>query len=99
MSSIPVTPRPTAAPGVRRISEADINWALSEGWKDFNAKRGDVLVLAVLYPVLGLLAAVMALRVAGRRLARGDAVPFGPFLCAAGWLVFLRLAALGEGAP
>lgn len=45
------------------------------------------------------LAMVMALRVAGRRLARGDAVPFGPFLCAAGWLAFLRLAALGEGAP
>jgi len=61
MSSIPVAPRPTAAPGVRRITQADINWALSEGWKDFNAKRGEVLVLAVLYPVLGLLAAVIAL--------------------------------------
>ena len=61
MSSIPVTPRPTAAPGVRRITDTDINWALSEGWKDFNAKRGDVLVLAVLYPVLGLLTAVIAL--------------------------------------
>jgi uncharacterized membrane protein len=61
MSSIPVTPRPTTTPGVRRITGADINWALSQGWKDFNAKRGDVLVLAVLYPVLGLLAAVIAL--------------------------------------
>ncbi|AQR62920.1 hypothetical protein BZG35_15610 [Brevundimonas sp. LM2] len=61
MSSISVDPRPTAAPGVRRITQADINWALSEGWKDFSAKRGDVLVLAVLYPVLGLLAAAIAL--------------------------------------
>lgn len=58
MSSIPVAP---AAPQVRRISGADLDWALSEGWKDFNAKRGDILVLAVLYPVLGLLAAAIAL--------------------------------------
>lgn len=58
MSSIHVTPRPIA---VRRITGADLNWALSEGWKDFNAKRGDILVLAVLYPVLGLLAAAIAL--------------------------------------
>lgn len=60
MSSIPVDPRPSA-PAVRRISGTDLDWALSEGWKDFNAKRGDILVLAVLYPVLGLLAAAIAL--------------------------------------
>lgn len=61
MSSIPVSPRPFVAHQVRKITAADLNWALSEGWKDFNAKRGDILVLAVLYPVLGLLAAVVAL--------------------------------------
>jgi uncharacterized membrane protein len=60
MSSIPVSPR-AAAPAVRRITGRDLDWALAEGWKDFNAKRGDVLVLAVLYPVLGLLAAAIAL--------------------------------------
>ncbi len=59
MSSIPVAP--AVAPQVRKITGADLDWALSEGWKDFNAKRGDILVLAVLYPVLGLLAAVIAL--------------------------------------
>ncbi len=59
MSSIPVTP--AVAPQVRKITGADLDWALSEGWKDFNAKRGDILVLAVLYPVLGLLAAAIAL--------------------------------------
>ena len=60
MSSIPADPRSTA-PAIRRISGKDLDWALSEGWKDFNAKRGDILVLAVLYPVLGLLAAAIAL--------------------------------------
>lgn len=62
MSSSPATPLPLAAPpAVRRITGADLDWALAEGWKDFNAKRGDILVLAVLYPVLGLLTAVIAL--------------------------------------
>lgn len=61
MSSIPATPLPgSTSPAVRRITGADLNWALSQGWKDFNAKRGDILVLAVLYPVLGLLTAVIA---------------------------------------
>ena len=45
MSSIPAHPRSTA-PAIRRISGKDLDWALSEGWKDFNAKRGDILVLA-----------------------------------------------------
>lgn len=62
MSSIPSTPVPLSArPVVRRITGADMSWAMTEGWKDFNAKRGDVLVLAVLYPVLGLLTAALAL--------------------------------------
>jgi len=43
----------------RRISQSDMSWALSEGWKDFNAKRGDLLVLALLYPLLGFLAAAL----------------------------------------
>jgi uncharacterized membrane protein len=54
---------PISAPGprVRRISEADLNWALSEGWKDFQAKRGDLIVLALIYPLVGLVAAAAAL--------------------------------------
>lgn len=62
MSTSAATPLPVSArPAVRRITNADLDWALSQGWKDFNAKRGDILVLAVLYPVLGLLAAALAL--------------------------------------
>ena len=47
-------------PRVRRISEADLNWALSEGWKDFKAQRGDIIVLAVIYPIVGVIAAAAA---------------------------------------
>lgn len=51
----------SAPPRVRRIAQADLKWALDEGWKDFKAKRGDILVLAVLYPLIGFIAAVMFL--------------------------------------
>jgi uncharacterized membrane protein len=50
---------PNAA-AVRKITEADLNWALAQGWKDFTAKRGDILVLALLYPLIGFLAAALA---------------------------------------
>jgi uncharacterized membrane protein len=46
-----------APPRVRTLSQADLDWALKEGWRDFRAKRGDVLVLALLYPAVGFLAA------------------------------------------
>jgi len=46
-------------PRVRRISRADLNWALSEGWSDFKAKRGDILVLAFIYPFIGLMAILL----------------------------------------
>jgi uncharacterized membrane protein len=54
------TPARAAPWPTRRISRNDLTWALSEGWKDFNAKRGDLLVLALLYPLLGCLAAALA---------------------------------------
>jgi uncharacterized membrane protein len=48
------------APRVRHIVEADLTWALAEGWSDFKAKRGDLIVLALIYPIVGLLAASAA---------------------------------------
>jgi uncharacterized membrane protein len=48
-------------PRVSRISDADLNWALAEGWKDFRARRGDVLLLPLIYPLAGFAAAVLAL--------------------------------------
>lgn len=46
-------------PRVRRISQADLDWALSEGWEDFKAKRGDILVLAFIYPLVGIVAILL----------------------------------------
>lgn len=46
----------TPAPAVRRIGMADLRWALAEGWTDFRQMRGDVLVLSLIYPAIGLLA-------------------------------------------
>jgi uncharacterized membrane protein len=46
---------------VRTIKTADLDWALAEGWRDFRERRGDILVLALLYPALGFVAAAAAL--------------------------------------
>jgi uncharacterized membrane protein len=47
----------TPLPHIRTIDEADLSWALSQGWKDFQEKRGDVILLALLYPLIGFIAA------------------------------------------
>ncbi|RZM07770.1 MAG: hypothetical protein EOP68_13155, partial [Sphingomonas sp.] len=44
---------------VRRIDAADLSWALAEGWKDFREKRGDLLFIGLLYPVICLVAVVV----------------------------------------
>lgn len=49
----------SARPQVRRIHEGELRWALSEGWKDFRMKRGDVLILALVYPLVGVAAAAL----------------------------------------
>jgi uncharacterized membrane protein len=46
---------------VRHISKADIDWAIAEGWRDFRAKRGDILVLALIYPVMGFAAVALTI--------------------------------------
>lgn len=56
-ASLPV-PR---IPEIRRISAHDLSWALAEGWKDFKAKRGDLIVIGLLYPVICLIAAVVTI--------------------------------------
>jgi uncharacterized membrane protein len=45
-----------ARPAVRPITGADIRWALARGWEDFSAKRGEILMLALIYPFVGLVA-------------------------------------------
>lgn len=46
------TSLPADLPEIRRIGTQDLNWALAEGWKDFQAKRGDLLFLGLLYPII-----------------------------------------------
>lgn len=53
------TPVADQLPEVRRIGVSDLNWALAEGWKDFREKRGDLLVIGLLYPIICLVAAVV----------------------------------------
>ena len=47
-------------PVVRHIDKGELRWALAQGWKDFGEKRGDLLMLAVLYPLVGYAAAAAA---------------------------------------
>lgn len=46
-------------PEIRRIGATDISWALAEGWKDFRAKRGDLLFIGLLYPLICVFAIVV----------------------------------------
>ena len=53
------TPAPDAAAPIRRISTGDLRWALTAGWQDFRDKRGDLLFIGVIYPVICLLAVLL----------------------------------------
>jgi uncharacterized membrane protein len=55
-------PVPTPYIGVRRIGWQDLKIALAQGLDDYKAKRGELLYLGVIYPVVGLLAFMMAFR-------------------------------------
>ena len=47
-------------PEIRRIRTHDLNWALAEGWRDFTEKRGDLIFLGLLYPIVCFLAVLLA---------------------------------------
>ncbi|MBY0520304.1 MAG: DUF2189 domain-containing protein [Sphingomonas sp.] len=55
----PAVPYPVEAIDVRMIGTADLQWALAEGWRDFTAKRGDLIVVGLLYPLICLIAVVV----------------------------------------
>ena len=46
---------------VRKIRPGDLRDSLREGWSDFLDKRGDLIFLGLLYPVIGLFAAALSL--------------------------------------
>jgi uncharacterized membrane protein len=47
----------TATALVRPVDYADLRWALDQGWADFKAKRGDLIILPIIYPIAGFLLA------------------------------------------
>jgi uncharacterized membrane protein len=51
---------PVSAGEVRDLKTDDLAWALARGWEDFKVKRGELLLLPVIYPLVGVLAAVFA---------------------------------------
>jgi uncharacterized membrane protein len=54
-------PASAERPHVRRIHPGELDWALAAGWKDFREKRGEVVMLALIYPAVGMLAAALTL--------------------------------------
>ena len=58
MDSAPI-PATDDLPEVRRIGADDVRWALAEGWQDFMAKRGDLIVIGLFYPLICLIAVFM----------------------------------------
>ena len=56
-----VTPAPAAdLPDIRRIDASDLSWALRAGWQDFTDKRGDLIFLGLLYPIICFVAVALA---------------------------------------
>jgi uncharacterized membrane protein len=42
---------------IRRVTPADLRASLADGWRDFMEMRGDIIFLAILYPLIGIIAA------------------------------------------
>ncbi len=75
-----------ALPAIRRIEPSDLRDALARGFDDFAAHRSDVIMLCLIFPVIGLVAA---------RLAAGyDMLPL-LFPLASGFALIGPLAAIG----
>ena len=55
-----LTMSPAGTAAVRPLTSADLQWALARGWADFKAKRGDLILLPFIYPLVGVLASVLA---------------------------------------
>jgi uncharacterized membrane protein len=77
---------PNGVAEVRTISIDDLRWALREGWSDFKARRGDLLLLPLVYVLVGVLAAFFAFN--------ADLFPF-LFPAAAGFALVGPIAASG----
>jgi uncharacterized membrane protein len=58
MAATPADPAQT----VRKIGTGDLNAALREGYRDFLDKRGDLIVVGLIYPIIGFAAAAVFLQ-------------------------------------
>jgi uncharacterized membrane protein len=76
----------TAEVPVRKITSDDLKAVLREGYRDFLDKRGDLIVVGLIYPIIGFVAAAAALG--------GNLIPLF-FPIAAGIGLLGPLAALG----
>ncbi len=78
------------APGtgfeVRNLTGEDIRWALREGWSDYRERRGELLLLPLIYVLVGVLAGFVAFN--------ADLFPFF-FPLAAGFALVGPIAAAG----
>ena len=83
---VPAAPGAAAAPVIRTIGLSDLSDALRLGWEDFKAVPSHAIILCVIYPVLGLVLA---------RLALGYSVLPLLFPLAAGFALLGPFAALG----
>lgn len=79
-------PRDTSAPSVRRIATADLGAAIRAGLADFGAYRTDVIFLALIYPIAGVILA--------RAAVSYDMLPL-IFPLASGFVLIGPLAAIG----
>ena len=57
----PASTQPISDIPFRKVSSADLKWALREGMNDFLSMRGDLLFVGLLYPIIGFVAASITL--------------------------------------
>ena len=50
----------SSAARIRPLTAEDLRWALAQGWDDFKVKRGDLILLPFIYPLIGIIASVFA---------------------------------------
>ncbi|MBR0551782.1 DUF2189 domain-containing protein [Stakelama marina] len=60
-SDIGATAPETGHSRIRTITSADLSAALRDGWADFSDRRGDLILLGLLYPLVGFLAVMASL--------------------------------------
>lgn len=52
--------RATELPAIGKLTIDDIGWSLRAGWADYRARRGELLLLPLIYIIVGALAAFLA---------------------------------------